>query len=325
MLTVRIDLDRTPAREKNREEHDRLRSRLFPASIYPCYFRSLTSCPIVATQEATERRRFSSRSSEAFQSGDRALAKQLSDEGKKHDKKMRKYNRLARDCIFDSQNPPDQALGLIDLHGLRVKEAEKLLLKRMSKAKAEGVERLVVIVGKGNHSINGVPKIKPAVEGVCRDRDLICIPSYFNEGRVEILLKDYHPEIGDALDTSDSEIDLSGAHSSYNPFPWSTPPARHQAYYAHYQPSLQYDYTNYASPQYSLESARAYTRPQPSPGYIYGDSNREEEKSNWKFLSKVGAYALLLFILAVSTESPILSCIMLVFWCLYFRGTGERS
>lgn len=122
-----------------------------------------------------------------------------------HGKRMRKYNRLARDSILESHNPSDRPSNFIDLHGLRVKEAEKSLLKRMNKAKADGEERMIVIVGKGNHSVNG-PKIKPAIQKLAQSRNLMCAPSDGNEGKIVILLEDYEPE--NAADTSDSEVDL---------------------------------------------------------------------------------------------------------------------
>lgn len=120
---------------------------------------------------------------------------------------MRKYNRLARDCIFKSHNPPDRPLNFIDLHGLWVEDAKKLLLKRMARAKAEGEERMVVIVGQGNHSANG-PRIKPAIQTLCDERSLVRASNDGNEGKIVILLEDYEPENTDTLNTSESEVEV---------------------------------------------------------------------------------------------------------------------
>lgn len=172
--------------------------------------------PTVANQEAEKRRDFASKAKEAYLRGEHHDAKEFSKQAKKHMRKMKRANKRARDIIFQSKNPPSRRSNVVDLHRLQVKEAEKLLLRRMNQAKAEGEELMIVIVGKGNHSLEGA-KIKPAVEKLCQDRDLRC-PKDENQGRIQILLEDYEPE--DVLETSDSEGDLdltedSGEEDSY--------------------------------------------------------------------------------------------------------------
>jgi hypothetical protein len=102
---------------------------------------------------------------------------------------MDKYNQQARDYIFRANNSGDRvASDTIDLHGLFVEEAEDVLEERIKVAKREGQTHLHVIVGKGNHSVNHVQKIKPRVEQVCRELGL-SYKTEANEGRMYINLQ----------------------------------------------------------------------------------------------------------------------------------------
>ncbi|OKL64557.1 hypothetical protein UA08_00831 [Talaromyces atroroseus] len=122
----------------------------------------LTACEIVVTQ-----------SQQAYTNGDGALAKQLSEEGKEHGRKMQEYNRQASEFIFRENNAAGRvADDTIDLHGQYVEEAEDILEERIKYARQHGQTHLHVIVGKGNHSANHVQKIKPRVEQVCRELGL---------------------------------------------------------------------------------------------------------------------------------------------------------
>ncbi|KAL4895894.1 hypothetical protein BDV59DRAFT_199869 [Aspergillus ambiguus] len=127
----------------------------------------------LARQEASKRNSCFQRSQEAYTSGDGAGAKELSEQGKAHGRKMEEYNKQASEFIFRENNAngrvdPDT----IDLHGQFVEEAEEILEERIKYAKAHGQNHLHVIVGKGNHSANHVQKIKPRVEQVCRELGL---------------------------------------------------------------------------------------------------------------------------------------------------------
>ncbi|KAA8651801.1 Smr domain-containing protein [Aspergillus tanneri] len=108
--------------------------------------------------------------------GDGALAKELSEQGKAHGRKMEEFNRQASEFIFRENNAngrvePDT----IDLHGQFVEEAEEIL------------EQRIKIVGKGNHSANHVQKIKPRVEQVCRELGLQYATEE-NAGRIHVNL-----------------------------------------------------------------------------------------------------------------------------------------
>ncbi|KAL2006625.1 hypothetical protein VTN00DRAFT_9293 [Thermoascus crustaceus] len=127
----------------------------------------------LARQEAAKRGSCFERSREAYENGDGALAKELSEQGKAHGRKMEEYNRQASEFIFRENNangrvPPDT----IDLHGQFVEEAEEILEQRIKYAREHGQTHLHVIVGKGNHSVNHVQKLKPRIEQVCRDLGL---------------------------------------------------------------------------------------------------------------------------------------------------------
>lgn len=142
----------------------------------------------LARQEASKRGNCFERSKEAYNSGDGAAAKALSNEGKAHGEKMEQYNRQASEFIFRENNATDRVpADTIDLHGQFVEEAEDILEERIKYARSTGQTHLHVIVGKGNHSSGHIQKIKPRVEQVCRELGL----DYHtepNEGRIYVNL-----------------------------------------------------------------------------------------------------------------------------------------
>lgn len=113
-----------------------------------------------AGEEAKLRGSCFDQSKKEFESGDKAKAKQLSEEGKKHGVQMEQYNKQAADAFFAAHNQGRDDY-TIDLHGLYVEEALERLNKRIDKIGKKGT--LVIIWGAGNHSEGGVRKIKPAV------------------------------------------------------------------------------------------------------------------------------------------------------------------
>ncbi|KAL4786354.1 hypothetical protein BJX76DRAFT_125303 [Aspergillus varians] len=142
----------------------------------------------LARQEASKRGSCFQRSKEAYSSGDGAAAKELSEQGKAHGRKMEEYNRQASEFIFRENNAPGRVeADTIDLHGQFVEEAEDILEERIKYARNHGQTHLHVIVGKGNHSANHVQKIKPRVEQVCRELGLQYTTEE-NEGRIYVNL-----------------------------------------------------------------------------------------------------------------------------------------
>lgn len=102
-------------------------------------------------------------SKRAYESGDGARAKQLSEEGKRHKAEMEELNRQACDWIFHANNT-DSALNEVDLHGLYVKEAIARSEQAIQAAQQRGDSDIHFIVGKGLHSQGHVAKLKPAIE-----------------------------------------------------------------------------------------------------------------------------------------------------------------
>jgi Smr domain len=96
-----------------------------------------------------------------------------------------KWNERASEYIFRENNSEQNQSDTIDLHGQYVKEAEDMLRKRIRQAKAENQTHLHVIVGKGNHSVDHIQKIKPAVEALCEEMGLAHRVEH-NEGRIFI-------------------------------------------------------------------------------------------------------------------------------------------
>ncbi|KAK4639402.1 hypothetical protein QC761_707960 [Podospora bellae-mahoneyi] len=140
----------------------------------------------LARAEAEKKKSCFDRAHEAYERGDGAEAKALSNEGKRHQAKQAEYNKQAAEFIFRENNAMGRiAEDTIDLHGLFVEEAEDILEDRIRDAQARGQSHLHVIVGKGNHSTGGVRKIKPRVEQLCRELGLDYATEE-NEGRIYV-------------------------------------------------------------------------------------------------------------------------------------------
>ncbi|KAG6375383.1 hypothetical protein JVT61DRAFT_2939 [Boletus reticuloceps] len=131
-------------------------------------------------------------SKEAYERRDRARAKALSDEGKRHALKMETLNADASATIFKDVTPllhnaQDRDACEVDLHGLFVKEAIAYSEKAVSAARRSGYSEIHLIVGmcissarseapssnlvfpwplagQGNHSEKGIPRLKPALQ-----------------------------------------------------------------------------------------------------------------------------------------------------------------
>ncbi|XXG96509.1 hypothetical protein Hte_002792 [Hypoxylon texense] len=143
----------------------------------------------MARAEAAKRNSCFDRAHQAYERGDGAEAKELSNEGKRHAAKMDEYNKQASDYIFRENNAvgrvPDDT---VDLHGQFVEEAEDILEQRIRYAQRHGQTHLHVIVGKGNHSTDHVQKLKPRVEQVCRELGLQYATEE-NAGRIYVNLQ----------------------------------------------------------------------------------------------------------------------------------------
>lgn len=142
----------------------------------------------LARKEISKRQQCGDRAHQAYQNGDGAGAHELSEEAKQHGAKADGYNKQASDFIFRENNAEGRvASDTIDLHGQFVEEAEDILEQRIKYAQSTGQTHLHVIVGKGNHSVNHIQKIKPRVEQVCQELGLQYHTEH-NEGRMYINL-----------------------------------------------------------------------------------------------------------------------------------------
>ncbi|RFN43917.1 hypothetical protein FIE12Z_11824 [Fusarium flagelliforme] len=148
----------------------------------------------LARAEAGKRNDCFSRSRQAYEDGDGAGAKELSNEGKAHAARMDDYNQQAADFIFRENNAAGRVgEDSIDLHGLFVEEAERILEERIRSDQANGQTHLYAIVGKGNHSAGGVQKLKPKVEELCQELGLRYETDEDNTGRIIINLQGGQP------------------------------------------------------------------------------------------------------------------------------------
>ncbi|RWA08020.1 hypothetical protein EKO27_g7084 [Xylaria grammica] len=198
-----------------------------------------------ADAEYEKKKNCMQRAHEAYENGDGAGAKQLSNEGKEHAARAEELDRKASRMIFDINNAmaDDDA---IDLHGQYVEEAISRLAERIRKDQVKGRPHLHVIVGKGNHSVGHIQKLKPAVEDLCRDLGLH-YKTEENAGRVF--------------------VDLQGGDISHIP-PLPPQPAAQHAGYGD-QP-----YGGYQQEQYPSQQQQQQQQQQQH----YGGQSQEEQQ-----------------------------------------------
>lgn len=193
----------------------------------------------LARQEAQKRGQCFERSKEAYNSGDGAAAKQLSNEGKAHGEKMAQYNKQASEFIFRENNATERVpADTIDLHGQFVEEAEDILEERIKYAQSTGQTHLHVIVGKGNHSPGHIQKIKPRVEQVCRELGL----QYHtepNEGRIYVNLTGGNVDMGAVQSWQGYQGNYGGGYGGQQSYPGHQQQQQHGGYQPHQQPSYQ--------------------------------------------------------------------------------------
>jgi hypothetical protein len=118
-----------------------------------------------------EARKCSAQSQEAYQRGDGALAKQLSNDAKDLRARAAKLEADKSGFIFQQNNASSQVKpDEIDLHGQRIEEIIPILDRELEIHRQRGMTYVHIIVGKGIHSKDNVPKVKPAVEQLCNQR-----------------------------------------------------------------------------------------------------------------------------------------------------------
>ncbi|KAG9008269.1 hypothetical protein FRB94_013629 [Tulasnella sp. JGI-2019a] len=124
----------------------------------------------------------------AFTSGERARAKDLSNQGKMHKVQMERLHREASDLIFQINNEGrGRGPNEVDLHGLHVKEAVQKTEDAIISAQMRGDYQIRIIVGKGLHS-QGEAKLRRAIEEVVVRYGLTAALDYQNPGVMVITL-----------------------------------------------------------------------------------------------------------------------------------------
>ena len=98
---------------------------------------------------------------QAYLTGNKALAKELSRKGRNHAQAMRAAHEAAAGSIFRERNANLQHNGgnngagggpkMLDLHGLHVAEAVAVLRRELPHCRAEGERVVHVLVGTGHH------------------------------------------------------------------------------------------------------------------------------------------------------------------------------
>ncbi|KAF9908291.1 hypothetical protein EC991_009935 [Linnemannia zychae] len=139
----------------------------------------------VARQNAVLRQEYSQKSQAAYKAGNGAKAKELSLKAKEYGREMDRCNNLARDMIF-KRNNASRPTNELDLHGLKVREALEITRERLHRFVKNKEPNLLIIVGRGNNSLNGVAKIKPAVTELVNEFHIKATPNKPNEGCIWI-------------------------------------------------------------------------------------------------------------------------------------------
>lgn len=169
-----------------------------------------------------KRTELSKRSQAAYNNGDKKAAHDLSEELKEALRKAEDCNKRAAEYVF-VQNNADSQGNEIDLHGLYVNEAKWVLQKRIAQALRTNQSNLEVIVGKGNHSANGVAKLKPAIDELCSEAGL---NHYIDNKNTGVLVIDFTKTPNIRLPDSWDTLPLSanaGGNIQHQPRPNQAP------------------------------------------------------------------------------------------------------
>lgn len=117
----------------------------------------------------------------------RALARKMYNHHRRNPRSVERCNAMAARWVF-SENNQGRADNEIDLHGLHVREALDHVEQAIAAARKSGKAQLNFIVGQGRHSVNGVAKIKLAVEDWLQKQDIAYVPGPGNPGLLIVTL-----------------------------------------------------------------------------------------------------------------------------------------
>ncbi|KAG2048241.1 hypothetical protein BDR06DRAFT_895887, partial [Suillus hirtellus] len=136
------------------------------------------SLRLKATQEGDRMGKCFKERNEAKARNDQQRAKELTQRGEAHRANMMLLDKEASAKIFQ-----------VELHGLYVSEAESYFDISVQEARDREESSLRVIVGKGIHSDNNIPKIKPAILAHAKSLGLPIEVDPRNEGCLIVSLK----------------------------------------------------------------------------------------------------------------------------------------
>lgn len=121
-------------------------------------------------EHARKRNEYNEASKKAYESGDGKLAKELSEKAKKEGELMKEAQKEAARAVFKKRNK-DNGDDVIDLHGLQVAPAIEIVSEYLDKWQRKP-GKYTIITGKGLHSDEKGPKIRPAVENLLKERKI---------------------------------------------------------------------------------------------------------------------------------------------------------
>lgn len=101
--------------------------------------------------------------------GNMKEAKRLSDDGKRYQAEFEAaYYETYMETLRRNNNRPE----VLDLHGLRVKEALEIVERFLNQSRQDGIRRVEIVTGRGMHSHKNIAKIKPAVGDYLKERGI---------------------------------------------------------------------------------------------------------------------------------------------------------
>jgi len=105
-----------------------------------------------AVQHARLRNRLFHEATQAYLSGNKSAATELSSRGRHHDHRMKELHARAAREIFQSRNAKYSKTNIVDLHGLHVQEALPLMQGFLDRLDTSRFTDAYIITGTGHHT-----------------------------------------------------------------------------------------------------------------------------------------------------------------------------
>lgn len=121
-----------------------------------------------AREHGENRAELSKQSQDAWKSGDKSKAKDFSNQSKLEHQKQLQLDQKAASKVFEINNK-NQPADTIDLHGLYAKEARTRCLSRIDQDRKKNRKYLIIVVGRGNHSQDGIRKLEPEIQKILKE------------------------------------------------------------------------------------------------------------------------------------------------------------